>query len=161
MLKSFSDELYHYGILGMKWGVKRTPEELGHQPQKKRRTKDQIQRDDREKALENIRSLSDEELSNRIVRLEKEKRFRQLTKEDLGIGQSEVQKILISAGKKTASTVIPGTMLYAINLAIRKGIPVTGKLKGVPEKIVKIIQALSDNELKEFAGYAAPKPKNK
>ena len=29
-----SNELYHYGVKGMKWGVRRTPEQLGHKRRK-------------------------------------------------------------------------------------------------------------------------------
>lgn len=36
LTKEFNDYIEHHGILGMKWGVRRTPEQLGHLVSKKR-----------------------------------------------------------------------------------------------------------------------------
>ena len=33
-----SNELYHYGVKGMKWGVRRSQEQLGHKPKVQSRT---------------------------------------------------------------------------------------------------------------------------
>lgn len=35
---NYNDELFHYGVKGMKWGVRRTPKQLGHKNLKKART---------------------------------------------------------------------------------------------------------------------------
>lgn len=137
------NELEHYGVKGMKWGVIRTPEQLGHKriPRhtgKKKPSKQERIRAERKKAFENRRILSDEELRSRITRLQLEKQFRELSDQDLHRGREVAKNILGFAGSQTAKTIAAGTMLYAAKVGMTKSF-----------------------NWREAADYIAPKPKKK
>lgn len=53
-----SNDLYHYGILGMKWGVRRTPEQLGHAPKSERKAFRKQLREDEKEYRKNRRAVS-------------------------------------------------------------------------------------------------------
>lgn len=130
------DFLAHFGIKGMKWGVRRSPEQLGRKPGISKA--EQGRRDARSKASENRRKLSDADIRARIERMQLEKRLKDLTEEDLSPGKAYAKQVITQAGKKALSSALTGAALYAVKYALTR-----------------------EFNAREAAGYLAPRPKNK
>lgn len=94
--------LMHYGIKGMKWGVRRTPEQLGRKRQRAEKRKSTMSRirnytgSHSSDALKrsrkkDINKMSNRDLQNDINRLRLEREYRSLTKVDTSFGKNYMQ----------------------------------------------------------------------
>lgn len=73
-----NDYLEHYGIKGMKWGVRRTAEQLGHKIKKAVSGKPRSDGVETSKRKKRMSEMTDEELTNRIKRLRMEDEYSRL-----------------------------------------------------------------------------------
>lgn len=119
-MEDYKHELYHYGIKGMKWGVRRTAAQLGHVVKtgyKKTKAGVGIVRANRAaKKLRKkpISKLTDTELEQRLKRLELEKRVSDLSKSTQqinagkqfveAVGKKVVGPAMMDAGKSVLTT---------------------------------------------------------
>ena len=109
------NELYHFGIKGMKWGVRRYQNKDGSLTAagKKRYS-------DSSSANDGIKDLTDQELRDRINRLNLEKQYRDLTTPS---GQKQVNKgkqFVTSVLKTSSKNIATQLVTYAMGTAVNK-----------------------------------------
>lgn len=109
-LNQRDDELYHFGIKGMKWGVRRFQRKDGTRTSAgKKRERDTWKRKD-------AKGISDEELRKRIQRLETERRYKNLMESDGSRAAKDIARNIISSSAgRIVGGVATGAALYGLH----------------------------------------------
>ena len=114
------NSLQHHGVKGQKWGVRRTPEQLGRRKltRKKNRFLSGKQKSE-SNSKKNVKDMTDDEIRTKINRLELEKRYKDLLKAENqsrnSRGKAFVTDILEKSGKNIGTQLTTYTLGTAVN----------------------------------------------
>lgn len=120
-----NNELTHWGIRGMRWGVRRYQNKDGSLTAAgKNRLKTEDYHEDYNKAhsSKSVKTMSDKELRERLNRLQMEKQYSQISKREKSFGEKFVTGVLTDAAKQTASKYVSKYMTKGIDILIEKSI---------------------------------------
>lgn len=154
--RTTNSELYHYGIKGMKWGIRRyqNPDgsltEAGKRRVRKQESKAIYKQRKEDHKYRN--TLTDEELNARINRLEREKRYSELSsrKKRNNEGSTISKAIKTAAGLTTTAVAVAGAAYVMksglMKMAVRK---VTDKtIKAGRKTVDKMLVKHASNPVK-------------
>ena len=117
------NELYHYGIKGMRWGIRRYQNPDGSRTalgKKRESSRNDKEKKARKADAKNRRTMSDVDLKKRIERMKLEKEYKNLVDEDIAPGKKYIFEILSAIGKKTIPVVAAGALAYGVKVAMTK-----------------------------------------
>lgn len=111
------DNMYHFGILGMHWGVRRNVGSNG-------RIIDNSVSDDFKNARvlkrKGVKNLSNVELKSYVERVGLENQFVKLNKKEVSAGRKFVQDIVVGSGKQALTTFVGKQMSNQLDNLVKK-----------------------------------------
>ena len=114
-----NDTLTQWGVLGMRWGVRRSRPKSGYSAGRLKK-KDPPKLNKPEKKI-NVKELSDQELSDLIRRLDNEKRYKDYMSAQKGSAGAEKAKAFVtSVLEKSGKAVATATVTYVLGTAVNK-----------------------------------------
>lgn len=120
------NQLYHHGIKGMKWGVRRFQNPDGTRTaagkRRERETPSMSENHDksRKSKVKGISELSNDELKKLNERLQLEATYKKLTASDVKKGESWVKKSLASASEQALTEFSKGVILGGAKLLVKE-----------------------------------------
>lgn len=112
------NSLYHFGILGMRWGVRRKLGSDGRVVEGSKGSEDfQKARDIKKKGAKN---LSNAELKAYVDRMNLEKQYSKLNEKEVSAGKKFVSDVLVGAGKTALTTFVSKQMTTQLEKVVTK-----------------------------------------
>ena len=103
-MNSVEQELTHHGVLGMKWGVRRSQKVLDRAAGRKGQSEEYKR--GKELRKKGVKNLSNAELKEVTQRMQLEKQFKDLKRGEVSTGRKIATDILKEVGKDLAKDVI-------------------------------------------------------
>ena len=160
-----NNELYHYGILGMKWGIRRTPAQLGHRIKQRKVEKQRKEnlakarqaRAEHQKKLKSgklkPKDMTEAELRKEIQRLQLEKQYMDLKRDTSS--QNKGKTFAPKYGRQLVDKLITNAGIDLVTQVAK-----SAGAKGIDDIIDKINAKIPDDKNKMESVYANNKKKN-